>query len=84
MPHMVTTTKVKETETTIEYYYYVENHKSNLADIGRIVFKKAGGATTWSAENDPREIYLTHAMRSLIRVKIDTGVLPDKSSEAWY
>lgn len=40
MPHMVTTTKVKETETTIEYYYYVENHKSNPADIGRIVFKK--------------------------------------------
>ncbi len=81
---MVTTTKVKETETTIEYYYYVENHKSNLADIGRIVFKKAGGATTWSAENVPRKIYLTHAMRSLLRVKIDTGVLPDKSSEAWY
>lgn len=81
---MVTTTKVKETETTIEYYCYVENHKSNLADIGRIVFKKAGGATTWSAENDPRKIYLTHAMRSLLRVKIDTGVLPDKSSEAWY
>ena len=49
MPHMVTTTKVKETETTIEYYYYVENHKSNPADIGRIVFKKTGGATTWSA-----------------------------------
>ena len=37
---MVTTTKVKETETTIEYYYYVKNHKSNPKDIGRIVFKK--------------------------------------------
>ena len=81
---MVTTIKIKETATTNEYHYYVENHKSTPADIGRIVFKKAGGATTWSAENDPREIYLTHAMRSLLRVKIDTGVLPDKSSEAWY
>ncbi|MBZ5942419.1 hypothetical protein K1W63_08605 [Weissella cibaria] len=37
---MVTTTKIKETATTIEYHYYVENHKSNPADIGRIVFKK--------------------------------------------